>query len=58
MIKAVKDKEETAKKENMYNIICPEERLVLIRIIRVRGRIIWLNPSIKGSKIDKPIGLP
>jgi len=38
--------------------MCPEDKLVLRRIIRVKGRIRWLNPSIKGSKIDKPIGLP
>jgi hypothetical protein len=32
--------EEIEKKENMYIIICPDERLVLKRTIRVKGRII------------------
>jgi hypothetical protein len=58
VIKVVRDREETAKKENMYNIMCPEERLVLRRIIRVKGRMRCLNASIKGKSTERAIGLP
>lgn len=36
----------------------PAERLVLNRIIRVSGRIIWLNNSINGRRIAKNMGAP
>lgn len=54
----VKVKEEIEKNENMYIIICPEERLVLSRTIRVNGRIICLKISTSGKKSIRPVGDP
>jgi hypothetical protein len=54
----VSPKEDKEKKENMYSRICPEERFVERRIIRVRGRIIWLNNSIRGRINIRPRGDP
>lgn len=50
--------EDKEKKENIYSMICPEERLVLRRIIKVKGRIKWLKISIKGRISIKPTGDP
>ena len=50
--------EEIEKKENMYIIICPDERLVLKRTIRVKGRIICLKISTRGKKNIRPEGEP
>lgn len=36
----------------------PAAKLVLKRIIRVNGRIIWENPSIKGNNNINPTGDP
>ena len=58
VIRIVRDREEIEKKENMYSMICPEERLVLRRIIKVNGRMRWLKASIMGSKVARAIGLP
>jgi len=55
---AVSEREEIEKKENIYSIICPDERLVLSRIISVKGRIMCLKPSMRGSSTANPIGLP
>jgi hypothetical protein len=54
----VRVKEEREKNENIYIIICPEERLVLSRTISVKGRIIWLKISTNGKKSIKPEGDP
>jgi hypothetical protein len=42
----------------MYIIIWPEERLVLRRIIRVKGRISWEKISTRGRKSINPTGEP
>ncbi len=39
-------------------MICPEERLVLSRTIKVKGRIIWLNTSTNGKKSIRAEGEP
>ena len=51
-------KEAKEKKENIYSIICPEDKFVLSRIIRVKGRIIWLKISIRGKINISPDGAP
>ena len=42
----------------MYIIIWPEERLVLRRIIKVKGRIICEKISTSGRNNIKPTGEP
>lgn len=42
----------------MYIIICPEDKLVLKRIIKVSGRINWENNSTKGKNSIRPKGDP
>lgn len=56
----IKDNESDnkVKYENMYNIICPLDKFVLNRIIRVKGRISWEKISIRGSKSINPTGAP
>lgn len=54
----VKVNEEIEKNENIYIIMCPDERLVLSRTIRVNGRIIWLKISTNGKKSIRPEGEP
>jgi hypothetical protein len=39
-------------------MIWPAERLVLRRIIKVKGRISWEKISTKGRKNIRPAGLP
>jgi|688.fasta_scaffold311713_1 hypothetical protein len=57
-ISTVSLKEDKEKKENIYSKICPDERFVESRIIRVKGRIIWLNNSINGRINIRPRGEP
>ena len=42
----------------MNIIICPAERLVAKRIVRVSGRIIWEKISTKGRNSIRPDGAP
>ena len=54
----VKEKEDSEKKLNMYIIIWPEDKLVLNRTMRVKGRMIWLKISTRGKKSIRPDGAP
>lgn len=56
--KGDKNEDKRVKYENIYIIIWPEERLVLKRIIRVKGRISWEKASIKGNNSIRPTGEP
>lgn len=47
-----------AKYENIYSIIWPLDKLVLNRIIKVKGRISWEKISIKGKNNINPTGEP
>lgn len=42
----------------MYIIICPLAKLVLSRIIKVKGRIIWEKISTRGKNSIKATGDP
>jgi len=42
----------------MYIMIWPHEKLVLNRIIKVKGRISWEKISTKGKNNIKPTGDP
>ena len=42
----------------MYIMMWPEERFVLSRIIRVKGRISWEKISTRGKKIISAVGAP
>lgn len=50
--------EETLKKENINIMIWPEDKFVLSRIIKVNGRMMWLNTSTNGRKSIKAEGDP
>jgi hypothetical protein len=47
-----------AKYENMYIMIWPEDKFVLKRTIKVKGRIRLLKTSTNGKKIIKAVGVP
>lgn len=57
-MKGERTDESKVKYENIYIIIWPEERLVLNRTIRVKGRINWEKTSTNGRKSIKPEGQP
>lgn len=57
-INGAKTEDNKVKYENIYIIIWPLERLVLKRIIKVKGRISWEKISTKGKKSIKPDGEP
>ena len=57
-MKGDKAEESRVKYLNMYIIMCPLDRLVLNRIIRVKGRISWEKISTKGRNSIRPIGDP
>lgn len=57
-MKGDKAEESKVKYLNMYIIMCPLDRLVLNRIIRVKGRISWEKISTKGRNSIRPIGDP
>lgn len=57
-IKGAKVDERSVKYENIYIIICPLAKLVLNRIISVKGRIICEKISTKGKNNIKATGDP
>jgi len=57
-IKGDKKDERRVKYLNMYIIIWPLDKLVLNRIIKVKGRISWEKISTKGKNNIKPTGDP
>lgn len=57
-MKGERTDESKVKYENIYIIIWPEERLVLNRIINVRGRINWEKISTRGKNSIRPTGEP
>lgn len=56
--KGARAAESIEKYENINIIICPAERLVAKRIVRVRGRISWEKISTRGRKSISPDGAP
>ena len=53
-----KAEESIEKYENINIMMCPADRLVANRIVRVKGRITWEKISTRGKNNISPVGAP